>query len=186
MKTIYFTIDDFTVGRKSLVQDLGFIEKEYSYFTRESSFYRKYNLELGLDACILELNLGEDFLLTQNVSVNPMYYFRVLEFANDQEITLNCSSGNALTSQELQLKKSESLKGLWFSFSQRWLDNKILIGEANAETFTKVEDPKICPRNQYFESLFNEIFEMANSSILNNFRLKIKLYAYLDQLISPE
>lgn len=183
MKNFYFTIDDFSVGRRCLVNDLGFEEKEYYYFTKESSFYRKYNLELGLDVCILELSLGEEMLLTQNVSANPMYYIRVLEFANDQNVSVNCSTGNALLSQDLEVRKSENLRGLWFSFSQRWLENKILIGEANTENFTKVEDARVCPKNEHFETLFNEIFEIAHSSILNNFRLKIKLYAYLDQLI---
>lgn len=165
------------------MNDLGFEEKEYYYFTKESSFYRKYNLELGLDVCILELSLSEDLLLTQNVSANPMYYIRVLEFANDQKVTVNCSTGNALVSQDLQVKNLENFRGLWFSFSQRWLDNKILTGEANADNFTKVEDSRGYPRNEHFETLFNEIFEIAHSSVLNNFRLKIKLYAYLEQLI---
>ena len=165
------------------MNDLGFEEKEYYYFTKDSSFYRKYNLELGLDVCILELSSGEGMLLTQNVSANPMYYIRVLEFANDQSVNVNCSTGNALVSQDLQVRKSENFRGLWFSFSQRWLDNKILTGEANADNFTKVEDSRVYPRNEHFETLFNEIFELAHSSVLNNFRLKIKLYAYLEQLI---
>lgn len=183
MKTLNFTIDDFSVGQKCLVNDLGFIEKEYYYFTNEQSFYRKYNLELGLDVCILDLSLGEEILLKQNIAVNPLYYFRILEFRQDNNNIKKCSSGNALVSQDLELSKSENLRGLWFSFSQRWLENKILIGEANAEIFTKLEDPKVCPDNKYFENLFNEIFGLAHASPLNNFRLKVKLYAYLDQLI---
>lgn len=183
MKTLDFTIDDFSVGRKSLVDGLGFEEKEYYYFTKESSFYRKYNLELGLDVCILDLSLGEELVLEQNISVSPLYYFRILEFSGDQSSTMNFSTGNGTISQEMKLDKSQNLRAMWFSFSQRWLENKILIGEANSETFTKLEDSRSCPENQYLEALFKEIFEIANSTTLNNFRLKIKLYACLDQLI---
>ncbi len=183
MKILDFTIDDFSVGRKCLVNDLGFTEKEYYYFTNEQSFYRKYNLELGLDVCILDLRLGEQIILRQNVSVNPIYYFRILEFSSANQGKLSCSSGNARSAQDLELRKSENLRGMWFSFSERWLENKILIGEANSETFTKLEDNRICPENKYFKMLFKEIFEIAHSSALNNFRLKVKLFAYLDQLI---
>jgi hypothetical protein len=41
----------------------------------------------------------------------------------------------------------------WFSFSQRWLENKIPKGDSNSESFTKLKDSKTCPINPYFDSL---------------------------------
>lgn len=183
MKTISFSIDEFSVGRKGLVDDLGFVEKEYYYFTKEDSFYRKYNLELGLDVFILDLSLGEEIILKQNISANPIYYFRILEFVSEGNSSMKCSTGNSETAQDLMIKKSENFRGLWFSFSQRWLENKIPEGDSNSKSFTKLEDSKTCPNDPYFDSLYAEIFDLAHSSALNNFRIKIKLYACLELFI---
>ncbi|HLO45243.1 MAG TPA: hypothetical protein VK175_12990 [Leadbetterella sp.] len=184
MKTINYIIDDFFVGKKCFVENLDFSEKENYFFSKDPSFYRRYTLELGLDICILRLDMKEEVLLNQLKSLNPLFYTRVLEITSKEsnaEIKISHNDGFIPTS--LTISEKQKLRCFWFSFSSRWLENKALAAEEYVEKFSIPCKEISIPQNPYFHTLYNEIFDIADKTPLDNFKLKLKLYAFLDLLM---
>jgi hypothetical protein len=183
MKTINYVIDDFSVGKKCFLEELSFEEKENYFFLKQASFYRRYTLEMGLDVCILKLEMDEDLILRQLKSLNALYYTQVLEITDGDERTMKISHNDGLESTELELARVKNMRCIWFSFSSRWLENKALVEDTETGKFAIPKIDLCLPKNPYFVSLFNEIFEVADKSPVDNFKLKLKLYVFLDQLI---
>ena len=180
MKVLNYAIEDLQIGKASLVDGLGFIETEYCYFRKDDSFYRRYNLELGLDICILELDLKTDIELLQLAAKQTIYFTNIFETNKGLKLISNKKANLPI---KINITSKDKIRSLWFSYSERWLENKSISEYNNNEFFTNQIEKLEIPQNEEFDNLFNDIFALANKHPINNFLLKVKFYSILEKIM---
>lgn len=180
MKVINYALEDLQIGKASLVDGLGFIETEFCYFRKDDSFYRRYNLELGLDICILELDLKTDMQLIQLAAKQTIYFTNIFETNRGIKFISNKEANLPV---KINISSKDKIRSLWFSYSVRWLENKSISEYNNIEFFAKKIEKLEIPLNEEFDNLFNDIFVLANKYPINNFLLKVKFYSILEKIM---
>lgn len=195
MKTLDFSLSDFSSFQNGLINQFKFEETEYLYLEHKvfnDSFFRRCFIESGFEIWICSIQLPENVTIKQVKTKNTFGAIHFINFEGESYMTnfeepLKQSKGiyfvNGNTSITFNIKANETINFVSLVYSKRWIDINFLNTDYHPLLSNDIDILKTFTLSEENRELIKNLTEVTKEKELNSLILKMKVYSVFEQFL---